>query len=125
MLCRTLSLLVASDLTQAPPSQGPDVLTIAMRADADCVTLTLHGEVDIASAPALEPQMRNAEELMPRRVVLDLAAVDFIDSTGVHALIRAQQRAERIGYELVVAHPSSIVQRLFSITGITARFRIE
>jgi anti-sigma B factor antagonist len=115
---------VSSAQAPAPPD-SPELLTIARRVDADGVTLTLQGEIDLASAPALELQMRDAEELKPRRIVLDLAALDFIDSTGVHLLLDAQQRADSIGYELLVAHTPAATRRLFRLAGVDARLRIE
>ena len=61
---------------------GPDPaeLTIDSRTDAAGVTLAIGGEIDLASAPALEGVLQEAEGSQPRRIVLDLEDLEFIDS---------------------------------------------
>jgi anti-sigma B factor antagonist len=88
------------------------------------VTLTVRGEIDLASAPALERELRDAER-PARRVVLDLAGLEFIDSTGIHVLVDAQRRAEINGHQLVLKHVPAQAERLFSLTGIKPRFSID
>jgi anti-sigma B factor antagonist len=119
---------------QAQPALTPGQLTIASRRDGDDVVVTLCGEIDIASAPALEGELRAAERSRPRRIVLDLAALgivldlaalDFIDSTGIHLLTDAHQRADANGHQLVLTHVPDPVQRLFRLTGIGARLIVE
>ena len=103
----------------------PGQLTIASRVEADEVTLTLGGEIDIASAPALERELGEAESSRPSRIVLDLAALDFIDSTGIHLLIHAQRRADAEGRRLVLTHVPAHAQRLFRLTGISPSLAVE
>jgi anti-sigma B factor antagonist len=99
-------------------------LTIAYRAEADQTTLTVDGEIDLSSAPALERELHRAETGVSGRIVLDLAALEFIDSTGIHLLIDAQQRADDGGQELVLTHVPPHAQRLFRLTGLDARLAI-
>jgi anti-sigma B factor antagonist len=106
----------------SPPTLGQ--LTIGRRSDADSVTLVLRGEVDIASAPMLEAALREVERSRPRRIVLDLAALDFVDSTGVHLLINAQERARAQRHELVLTRVPSHAQRLFDLTGVSAQLTL-
>jgi anti-sigma B factor antagonist len=89
------------------------------------VTLTLGGEIDLASAPALEGAFREAEISRPSRIVLDLGALDFIDSTGIHLLIHAQQRAAADGRQLVLIRVPAHAQRLFRLTGISGSLIVE
>lgn len=103
----------------------PYELTIVRRTGAWGETLVLAGEIDFASAPALERALRDVERAMPRRVVLDLAALDFLDSTALHLLIEAQRRAENDGHELILTHVPAHAQRLFALTGLGARLTIE
>jgi anti-anti-sigma factor len=106
-----------------PPSPGP--LTIDRRNDADGVTLVLRGEIDLASAPVLERALQDIERSSPDRIVLDLAALDFLDSSGIHLLIRAQERARTSRHQLVVTRVPVHAQRLFELTGIKAQLNIE
>ncbi len=50
---------------------------------------------------------------------LDLAGVDFIDSTGAAALAMWRKRLRRAGHRLVLVHPSPLVQRLLQRSGLT------
>lgn len=124
---RPRSPLGATTITrpQAQHALTPGQLTIASRVEADEVTLTVCGEIDLASAPALEGAFRDAERSRPSRIVLDLAALDFIDSTGIHLLIHAQQRADAEGRQLVLTHVPAHTQRLFRLTGLSASLTVE
>jgi anti-sigma B factor antagonist len=125
MLRRISSSLESPVRPQPEPALLPGQLTVTTRTSADEVTLLLYGEIDFASAPALEQALREAEKSRPRRVVLDLAALDFIDSTGIHLLIDAQQRADANGHQLILTHVPVHVQRLFALTGLDARLSFE
>ncbi|MGD9796109.1 MAG: STAS domain-containing protein [Acidimicrobiia bacterium] len=79
--------------------------------------LAFSGEIDCDSVrvlgPMLDPLPGDAAE-----VRLDLAAVTFIDSSGLRLLIQAHQRAETSGRSLVLERPSPSVARLLDISGL-------
>jgi len=79
--------------------------------------VTVEGEIDAHSAPevgeALTPLPGSGE------VRLDLAAVEFIDSSGLRVIIDAHQRAEADERRFVIAQPSRAVQRLIEISGLS------
>jgi anti-sigma B factor antagonist len=106
------------------PTEFPQQLEIESRNGGDVVTLTVRGEVDLASARALERDLRDAE-CTARRIVLDLAGVEFIDCIGIHVLMDAQARAQSNGHELILTHLPAHAERLFKLTGIDARITIE
>jgi anti-sigma B factor antagonist len=101
-----------------------DALAITRHDDADCVTLVARGEIDIWSGASLELALAGAEQASTRRIVLDLGGLDFIDSSGLHLLDHAQQRAERQGHQFVIADPPAHVRRLLGMTGIAGRFNV-
>lgn len=107
--------------TALQPAPDPRHLTIDSRINSDGVTLLIEGEIDLASAPALERELREAESSMPRRIVLDLTALEFIDSTGIWLLFRAQERATAAGHTLALTRVPAQAQRLFSLTGVKTR----
>ena len=51
-------------------------------------------------------------------MVLDLAAVTFIDSTGLSALMDARSESDRNGWEFSVRHPSAAVRRVVELAGL-------
>lgn len=87
------------------------------------VRVEVRGEVDLLSeAPFVEQVDALATAQDSAAILLDLAAVDFIDSSGVRALVRVQRRhGERL--RLVAVSPP--VQRVLDIAGLTANFGLE
>jgi anti-sigma B factor antagonist len=67
----------------------------------DTVRLHLTGELDIASVPALEERLARARA-SDLSVCLDLSELKFIESTGLHALIRAMDDANANGWRLQI-----------------------
>ena len=87
------------------------------------VHLVLAGELDIASTEGLEQQLETLEGEAPV-LILDLRKVEFIDSTGIRALIAADERARSTGRRFVVVRGSEAVNRLFSVTQLDERLEI-
>jgi anti-anti-sigma factor len=87
------------------------------------VRIELQGEVDLVSeAPFVEKVDALAGEETSCPILLDLAAVDFIDSSGVRALVRVRQQH---GERLRVVAVSAPVQRILDIAGLSATFGLE
>nr|WP_033241691.1 STAS domain-containing protein [Nocardia carnea] len=78
-------------------------------ADHDGVTvLTVTGEVDLATAPALETAIDTALDAGTGHLVIDLAAVSFLASAGMAALVAAHQRAgDKTTIALVAEGPAT------------------
>lgn len=86
--------------------------------------LVLSGELDIASSETLEKQLAAVENSNPDALVLDLRAVEFIDSTGLRALIAADERARSAGRRLLVARGPGAVERLLVVTQLDQRLEL-
>jgi anti-anti-sigma factor len=94
-------------------------LRITRRDAAGVTLLRLEGELDLATAPELSTAVQQALEGARQPVVLDMAAVGFIDSTGVRTLLEAQHLA---GRDLVLMAPSGAVTRVLDLTRLRGRF---
>lgn len=103
----------------------PGGLSISSVREGATVRVVLEGEMDLASAAAVEDGLRAAEESSPTRVVIDLSQLAFIDSTGLRLLLQADARARQQGYELVLRPGEVSVQRVFEITGALDVLRFE
>ena len=103
----------------------PGALQIQSRREGDTLRIALAGELDLASAPDLEQQLQNAEATSPRRIVIDLAELGFMDSTGLQALLRARERAAAAGYSLALRPGPHQVQRVFELTKTADAFSFE
>jgi anti-anti-sigma factor len=82
------------------------------------VTLTLRGELDLVSSPILEGALDVACESGAELILVNLRQVEFMDSTGLHLLVTAQQRAHDSGRRFAVVRGGEHVQRLFDLSGI-------
>ncbi len=82
------------------------------------VRLTLVGELDIAVADRVEERLRHLRE-DDRPVRLDLSELEFIDSSGVRAIVLGLRHARQGGHQLEVDRRiSSTVARMIEIMGI-------
>ena len=77
--------------------------------------LEVHGEVDLATSPALRDHLTKLIEDSPPAVVVDLDGVQFLDSTGLGVLVGAYKRAAELGVPLSLARPRRIVANALSL----------
>jgi anti-sigma B factor antagonist len=82
------------------------------------------GELDVAATPRLSTVLTMAGTGSGQRVVLDLVAVDFIDSTALGTILKAAGQLEEGGHSLAVVAPDGPVRRLLEMTNLTGRFRL-
>jgi anti-anti-sigma factor len=87
--------------------------------EAGRVRVTLAGECDLAVRDELTATLLAAVGRAPV-VVVDLAALDFLDSSGVHGLVTAHQAARDAGSRLFVVNPSGAVATVLELTGVGA-----
>ena len=99
-------------------------LTIDVIDDGDAVVLVVAGELDPLSGPDLTRAMEAALASSRTAVVLDLADVGFIDSSGLRTLLEAHTRAQELGSDLILRRPSPAARRLLDITDLTSVFSI-
>lgn len=92
-------------------------LSISSSLEQGVAEIELRGELDLASAPALEAELSNVERGDPRRIVIDLAGLGFIDSTGLRLLLQTQARASEQSRKLLLRPGGPAVQRVLAVTG--------
>lgn len=93
---------------------------------ADDGTLSVAGDIDMAGGPILEEVMLSCEEQLgvSGDLVMDVAGVQFIDSSGLRSLLAAARRAGERRARLVLSGVGPEVIRLFEITGTLDQFHI-
>jgi anti-sigma B factor antagonist len=84
----------------------------------DDVTVAIDGELDLANSASLGAALADVVDARPRRITLDLAHLSFLDSSGVHCLLDAANRAAANGCDLGVRRPTGIVLRVLEICGV-------
>ena len=86
--------------------------------------IALAGELDLSGAPALDEEIaRLAAADGVERVVLDLRALEFLDSSGLRSVALAHRRLEAAGRGLALVRGSETIQRVFEITRMDERLR--
>lgn len=93
-------------------------LSVEPAEEGGTTVLTLTGELDIGTVGQLESALAEATGDPPARLCLDLTPLDFIDSTGLAAIIRAHTAVTGAGGRLTVATGQGAVSRTFAITGL-------
>jgi anti-sigma B factor antagonist len=81
--------------------------------------LRLSGELDVVSAPVLRARLL---DLMPRRLplLLELRGLDFMDSSGLAALLELRSRARQVAWDVTIRGAGGRVRELLERTGTLA-----
>jgi anti-sigma B factor antagonist len=83
------------------------------------VVIRLAGEVDLTVSSTLEATLLDAvAQGSARQIVVDLGQLRFLDSSGVHALVKGYHAAKTAGASLIVRNATGIVARVLRITGV-------
>jgi len=112
-------------MTASDPS--PLEIEVAVDGDAspDRATLTLRGEIDLATQGELRQRINDLLVEGRIHLVVDLADVTFIDSTGLGVLIGARRRVHGLHGSLSIVGARDEVMRVFEITGLHRVFDIS
>jgi anti-sigma B factor antagonist len=97
---------------------GRDPLEIDVQNSAERTLVTVSGELDAATATFLYDKLSDLEVDDVQHVVLDLAQVTFMDSTGLGVIVTEHKRLAHTDGSLTIFSPPSSVRRLFEITGL-------
>jgi anti-anti-sigma factor len=90
----------------------------AQRSD-DALRLRVAGEIDLSNIEALQAEVANAVESGETRlVVVDLAEVTFLDSSGISALLKGRRLADDAGKGFRVEGAQGMVREVLTITGV-------
>ena len=105
---------------QSPPPALPAAGTHAFYLHVDELgsTLQLHltGNFDLAGVGRVEAALERVSDEHTRRVVFDLTNLSFLDSAGLHTILRANERARSAAFDVVVVRPRGLANRVFTLT---------
>jgi anti-anti-sigma factor len=101
-----------------------DQLQVEVMRGQDRIVLRLTGELDLASVPLLQSELEAVDLEPGAMMVLDLRELQFMDSTGLRAILDAHSRSRQRGYGFAVTRGSDQVERLLSITRVSEHLRI-
>ncbi|WP_066520123.1 STAS domain-containing protein [Curtobacterium ammoniigenes] len=86
--------------------------------DADRAVVATNGRLNMVSAPAFRETLSSVVANGRSRVVVDLAGVEFMDSSGLGALVGCLKTARQAGGDLRIARPSEQVQMVLRLSNI-------
>ena len=98
-----------------------DAIATAVAYEDGIAVLTVSGEVDLATVPALEAAIDAALATQPSALVIDLSAVEFLASAGLQTLVTTQQRLGSSDQFAVVAEGAA-TSRPIQLTGLDEIF---
>jgi stage II sporulation protein AA (anti-sigma F factor antagonist) len=101
------------DIVESTSAGAPGVLT-----------LTVTGRIDAGSAEAFGAALAVCIDRGERRLILDLARVDYISSVGLRALIVAAKRLAPLEGRIVLCRPQERIRQLLEIAGFISIFPI-
>jgi anti-anti-sigma factor len=100
------------------------------RIDIDITTedglavVTPRGELDVAATPQLEDALAEAADAPGvQAIVIDLSQLEFMDSSGLRAIVLADQRLRGRGLRFALVPGGDPVHRVFELTRMTDRLR--
>jgi anti-sigma B factor antagonist len=98
-------------------------MDLSTRGDGRAV-VALRGELDVADAASAAAALV-AVAAREQGVIVDLAGLEFIDSSGVAALVLVRKQARRAGGDLLLAAPQDQVLRILTITRLAGVFSVH
>ena len=109
-----------ADMIVIMGTSGDPAFTVRCeRRSGDAALVVVEGELDIATAGALQEALNSADARAPV-TVLDLRAVSFIDSSGLSVVVKYPRYAEAAGTAFAIAvGVESMVRRLLTLSGLS------
>ena len=100
------------------------VAGLSTREDGDHVIVALNGDLDVVNAESVMAVLA-AAVARDLRIIVDLAALEFIDCCALGALGRVRAQARQAGGDLLLAAPRGSVRRILALTGLIDVFSVH
>jgi anti-sigma B factor antagonist len=110
--------------TPGASPEGPDNPVAGVERDGRTVVVSLTGELDLYNADQVREALLACCEETPERLVVDLADVEFVDSTALGVLVEARSQMENRRAFLLAA-PGVETRRALEISGLDRHFSVH
>ena len=98
---------------------GSETFRVTVTRDDGTALVTVGGELDLLTAPELQRAIDEVVADRPRRVVLDLRALEFMGSSGVAMIQRLGALARAYGFTAALVRGNPRVERILAIAGLS------
>lgn len=89
------------------------------------LVVSVAGDVDVHRSSAFQRSLMDLLDREPRRIVLDLGEVPYMDSAGLAGLIKLLGHVRRLEIDLWLCRPSDAVRSLLEITRLDTVFQVS
>ena len=103
---------------------GSAAIAVEVSHDAGAVLVTIGGELEFGTVASLRTTFSDLAQEEAGAVVVDMAALRFIDSTGLSLLVQAKQRFADQGRRFELRSPTGRVSRVIEISGLAELFEL-
>jgi anti-sigma B factor antagonist len=86
--------------------------------------VSLDGRLDASAAPEVRRHLRSIVDVGKTRLLIDLGAVSFVDSSGLSVLVTALKLARGAGGDVAILKPTADVRALLELTRLHLVFQI-
>jgi anti-sigma B factor antagonist len=100
-------------------------LSVATRREGAHTIISVTGEIDVYTAPTLRERLNEVVANGEYQLIVDMAGVDFLDSTGLGVLVGGLKRARSHEGSLQLVCDQEKILKVFRITGLTKVFPIH
>lgn len=99
-------------------------LDVQTTPDGSAQVFAVRGTMDIATSPTVRAALLEAAERGHHDIIVDLTQLEFLDSTGLGAMIGAHKRAKEHGGRIRLVAQDGQILRLLRITGLLGVFSV-
>ena len=109
------------------PGTSRPALRTSVRREGSTAIVSVAGELDLATAEGLRSRLSTvvAAKPPPERLVLDLAELEFVDASGISALLHAQRALAARGGVTELRSPSRLVRRVVRVLQLEKALPVE
>ena len=108
----------------APSASPQPPLDVVVSTEPFGTTVTIAGELDLATVPRLRTALASPEVLDAEAVLVDLTPVTFMDSSGLAVFITLDRDLRARGRRLAIACPEGPARLIFEVTGVGGQLQL-
>lgn len=104
---------------------APPLFRISLEQVSGTTTLHLEGDLDLSTVPELRATLATIlTRGRPENLIVDLTALNYVDSTGLSCLVLAHKRSAACGVHFFLSNPDVFVTRILDICGLNQFFTL-
>lgn len=100
------------------------MIKIAVQEQTGWIVVSIEGEIDLHTSPEIRRELAGHAKAKKAKVLIDLAKVTYIDSSGLATFIEAMQKLRKGGGEIALAGLSETVRHVFEVARLDSVFKI-